>query len=193
LSPLAPWLAAHLVGGAALASALPTQAEAVALAFPGAEVSRRERFLSEAELDEVRAKAAAEVKSRYVVVYEARRAGALVGYALFDTHVVRTAPETAMVALSPQGVVLRVEVVQFREPAEYAAPARWVAQLEGRTLGPGLSLRGDVRPLSGASLTARALVDATRRALALFAVLGLGTGGGAAADGSPADAGTGAR
>ncbi len=30
--------------------------------------------------------------------------------ALFDTHTVRTAPETAMGAISPDGKVLRVEV-----------------------------------------------------------------------------------
>lgn len=172
MSPGAGLLALRLLAAESLGVELPTQAEAMALAFPGAEVTRREHFLTAAQLDEVRAEANAGVKSKYVVVYEARKDGTLAGFAVFDTHVVRTAPETAMVAISPDGTVLRVEVVQFREPAEYAAPARWVAQLVGLPLGPRLSLKGDVRPLSGASLTAQALVDASRRALALFRVLG---------------------
>jgi len=85
--------------------------------------------------------------------------------------VVRTQPETVMVAISPKGVILRIEVVQFREPQEYAAPERWTQQLVGQTLGPQLSLKADIKPLSGASLTAQAMVDASRRALAHFQVL----------------------
>lgn len=156
---------------ASLAAELPTQAQAMALAFPGADVTRREHFLTPEQVEEARRRSGAEVRSKYVVMYEATKAGALLGVALFDTHVVRTAPETVMVAIAPNGVVLRAEVVQFREPAEYAAPARWTAQLHGQSLGPRLSLKGDIRPLSGASLTAQSLVDATRRALALFQVL----------------------
>ena len=96
----------------------------------------------------------------------------LVGVAFFDTHVVRTQQETAMVAISPKGAILRVEVIRFQEPEEYAAPERWKDQLKGQTLSPKLSLKADIRPLSGASLTAQALVDASRRALAEFEVLG---------------------
>ena len=91
--------------------------------------------------------------------------------AFFDTHLVRTQPETVMVAISPKGVIRRTEVVQFREPQEYAAPERWTRQLVGQTLNPRLSLKADIKPLSGASLTAQAMVDASRRALAEFQVL----------------------
>lgn len=149
----------------------PSQAEALALAFPGATLQRREHFLTDAQLEQARALCGVEVRARFVVAYEARLGEALQGVALFDTHVVRTQPETAMVAISPSGAILRVEVVQFREPQEYAAPERWTHQLVGQALGPGLSLKADVKPLGGASLTAQSLVDASRRALALFQVL----------------------
>ena len=119
----------------------------------------------------MRALSGVEVRSKYVVAYEARSGQALSGVAFFDTHQVRTQPETAMVAIAPTGFVIRVEVVQFGEPQEYAAPERWIGQLSGQALSPRLSLKADVKPLSGASLTAQSLVDASRRALALFAVL----------------------
>jgi Na+-translocating ferredoxin:NAD+ oxidoreductase RnfG subunit len=157
----------------ARAGDLPTKTEALALAFPGATTERTEVFLSPEQVKQVQALARVEVRSKLVVVYTAKKAGARLGVALFDTHTVRTAPETAMVAISPEGKVLRVEVVQFNEPAEYTAPARWVSQFDGKQLGEGLSLKADIKPLSGASLTAQSLVDATRRALALFDVLHL--------------------
>lgn len=162
---------ALLVSPAALADHRPTQAEALALAFPGAELSRQEYFLTPAQLQAAATSANVPVKSKYVVIYEARKGGVLQGVGIFDTHVVRTQPETVMVAISPAGVVLRIEVVQFREPQEYSAPARWTAQLTGKTLTPTLSLKGEIKPISGASLTAQAMVDASRRALALFQVL----------------------
>jgi hypothetical protein len=168
---LALGLGAGLGALGALGAEQLSQAEALALAFPGSSLERREHFLTDEQLERARALAGVEVRARYVVVYEARRQGALEGVALFDTHVVRTQPETAMVAVSPAGVVLRVEVVQFREPQDYAAPERWRRQLAGQTLTPRLTLKADIKPLSGASLTAQALVDATRRALALFQVL----------------------
>ena len=149
-----------------------TQTEALALVFPGATLERKEHFLSEEQRQRIQELAKVEMKTRYLVSYEARKGTELLGVAFFDTHVVRTQQETAMVAISPRGVILRVEVVQFREPEEYAAPERWKQQLQGQSLSPKLSLKADIRPLSGASLTAQALVDASRRALAAFEVLG---------------------
>jgi FMN-binding domain len=148
-----------------------TQTEALALVFPGATLERKEHFLSEEQRQRIQELAKVEMKTRYVVSYEARKGTELLGVAFFDTHIVRTQQETAMVAISPRGVILRVEVVQFREPEEYAAPERWKQQLQGQSLSPKLSLKADIRPLSGASLTAQALVDASRRALAEFEVL----------------------
>jgi len=162
-----------LLLGAGWASAAEhlSQTEALALAFPGATLERKEYFLTEAQKEQIQKLAGVEVRSKYVVCYEARVDKELQGVAFFDTHVVRTQPETLMVAISPKGTILRIEVVQFREPQEYAAPDRWKQQLVGQTLGPKLSLKADIKPLSGASLTAQAMVDASRRALAHFQVL----------------------
>ena len=149
-----------------------TQTEALALVFPGAKLERKEHFLTEEQRQKIQDLAKVEMKSRYVVPYEARQGTELLGVAFFDTHLVRTQQETAMIAISPKGTILRVEVIRFQEPEEYAAPQRWKDQLKGQSLSPKLSLKADIRPLSGASLTAQALVDASRRALAEFEVLG---------------------
>lgn len=154
-----------------LLAALPTTQEALALAFPGAQLARKEFVLSEAQAGRVKGLAGVEVPGRWTVAYEARRNGILVGVGFFDTHRVRTLNETLLVAVSPEGRVLRVEAVAFREPAEYLAKEAWVKQFEGKALDPQLSLKGAIRPLSGATLTAHAMTDAARRCLALHQVL----------------------
>lgn len=162
---------APLFLNASLIAGLPTQPEALALVFPGAQITRKEHFLTDAQAKAVQEKAGTALTGLWQVAYEARKDGRLVGVAFFDTHRVRTLNETAMVAVSPEGKVQRVEVVAFREPEEYRAKDAWVRQLDGHRLDPELSLKRGIRPLAGATLTANALTDASRRGLALFLVL----------------------
>lgn len=154
-----------------LLAALPTTQEALALAFPGAQITRKEHVLTEAQAERVKTLAQVELSGRWTVTYEARKNGALVGIAFFDTHRVRTLNETLLVAVSPEGRILRVEAVAFREPAEYMAKEAWVKQFEGKELDAQLSLKASIHPLSGATLTAHAMTDAARRCLALHRVL----------------------
>ena len=80
-------------------------------------------------------------------------------------------PETVLVAVSPDGRILRVELLAFREPQDYIAKEAWLRQFDAKRLEPQLSLKGAIRPLAGSTLTANALVDAARRGLALEQVL----------------------
>ena len=81
-----------------------------------------------------------------------------------------------VVAVNADGGLRRIEVVGFHEPQEYLPKEAWVRQMDGRRLDAELSLGRAIRPLSGGPLTAHALVDASRRGLALFQVLyGAGT------------------
>jgi len=154
-----------------LAAALPTAAEAVALAFPRAQITRREHVLSDAQVQRVKSLSEVDLAGSWWVAYEARINGILQGVAFIDTHRIRTMNETAMVAIGADGNVKRVELISFLEPQEYMPRDAWVRQLEGKPLGRDLKLGQGIRPLSGATLTARTLVDATRRGLALFQVL----------------------
>lgn len=154
-----------------LAAGLPTTQEALALAFPGAQIQRREHFLADAQAQKAKLLSGVELAGLWWVAYEARTDGRLLGVAFFDTHRVRTLNETAMVAVNADGTLKRVEVVAFREPQEYLPKELWIRQLDGKRLDGALSLKRSIRPLSGATLTANVLVDASRRSLALFQVL----------------------
>jgi len=154
-----------------LFAAFPTPQEALGHAFPGAQLTRREHFLTEAQARRVREAAGTELSGLWTVAYEARRNGALVGVGFFDTHRVRTLNETLLVALSAEGRILRVEVVAFKEPLDYLPREAWVKQFEGRRLNPELDQKKGIRPLSGATLSAQAMTDASRRCLALQGLL----------------------
>lgn len=144
--------------------------EALELAFPDCRVSRETVYLTEEQLERAGELAGEELESALAHPYVARCRGEW-GVAYFDTHRVRTLPETIMVVVGPDGEVARIEVLAFREPPDYIPRDAWYEQFFGRDLGPDLELKRAIRPVTGATLTARATTDAVRRVLALHEVL----------------------
>jgi hypothetical protein len=148
--------------------------EALKLAFPDCKMERRTAYLTAEQLRRARELAGTEVPSALLTYYTATRGGRPAGTAYFDTHRVRTLPETLLVVVDPQGKVERIEVVSFREPEEYLPRAAWYEQFQDEALDRDLQLKRDIRPVTGATLTARATTSAVRRVLALHQVLSEG-------------------
>ena len=149
-----------------------TQQQALANAFPaGTTVSRQAFFLKPDQVAAARKESGVDFKDQMIVRYTGTANGRVVGYAYFDTHVVRTLPETVMIVVRPDGKVDRVEILSFNEPQDYLPKERWMDQLEGRKLDDDLSLKRSIRPISGASLSGRAIVNASRKILALHKVI----------------------
>jgi len=152
-----------------------TQDEALRLAFPeAARIERKTAFLSETE--RAAAEAAAEEGIRidqtvvtYYIALDA--ADSALGVAYFDAHIVRTLDEVLMIVVGRDNAIARIDVLRFAEPPEYRAPDGWIELLVGHSLNDELSMKGDVPNITGASLTARAVMQAARRALALHGVI----------------------
>ena len=157
-----------LVTTAAHARVLLTQEQALTTAFtPSVKVARQKFFLTPEQAAAAKSESGVDFDDRLVVRY----AGSDGRTAYFDTHRVRTEPETVMVVVNADGSVDRVEILAFNEPTDYFPKRRWLDQLLPRHLDRDLALNRAVRPISGASLTGRALVNATRKVLALHHVL----------------------
>ena len=92
------------------------------------------------------------------------------GYAIIDSHNVRTLPETFMVVVEPNGTLRRVEVLAFHEPPEYLPTERWIEQFPGKKLDDDLKLGAGIQGITGATLSAQAMTAGVRRALAIIAV-----------------------
>ena len=151
-----------------------SQQEALALAFPAPDsVVRNTAFLSTGEVAKVVTLGGpgAEPPPSVVSYYVAWQQGKPAGVAYFDTHRVRTEPETLMFVLDRSGTIRRVEVLAFAEPPEYAPPRGWLGQFAGLDSSDATALKGKIAGITGASLTTRAAERAARRVLALHAVI----------------------
>jgi len=157
---------------AARARVLMTQQQALASAFPaGTKVTREKFFLTPQQLSAARRESGVDFNDQLIIRYAGTRDGKIIGWAYFDAHRVRTLPETVMIVVTPDAKIDRVDILSFDEPTDYFPKRRWLDQLLHRRLDAELSLNGAVRPISGASLTGRAIVNASRKILALHHVL----------------------
>lgn len=96
--------------------------------------------------------------------------GAVVdGYAFIDDVMGQHRPITFAVKLSPEGVVLREEVMVYRESRgdEIRSP-RFSKQFHGKTVRDSMRPNKDIDCISGATISSRAITVGVRRALVLF-------------------------
>lgn len=147
-----------------------TASEALGLAFPGATVRCEEVELTTAQREAAQKAAGHEVPAR-VVRHVATKDGVVVGVGWIDVRKVRTHSQTLLVAVDAKGVVQRVEVLAFAEPKQYRPRPEFFAQFVGRTLDSELQLRRAVRPVAGATMSAKAAVEAVRTVLALHGAI----------------------
>jgi hypothetical protein len=160
----------------AVAAAEISRDEALALAFPGAGIRAERLFLTAAQQKRAAEESGVDVPSPLIARYVATRDGEIVGRAYVDTSTVRTKKETLLISLDPAGRVRRVDVTAFLEPREYEAPEAWLRQYRERALTRDLEVNRGIRPIAGATLTARAVNEAVRRVMAIDHALQAGAG-----------------
>lgn len=145
--------------------------EALKTAFPDAtEVEKNEIFLSSEQSREIESLARAKNNSKLYIIYEAKDGDKTIGYAIIDTHTLRTKTETVMFVINPDGSLRQTEVLAFFEPPDYQAGENWMALFEGKTTEDGLKLGKNIPNITGATITANSLSQAIRRILAVFKV-----------------------
>lgn len=152
---------------AASARVLETQQQALASVFSGSTMLRQQFFLSAEQLERAKKEAGFSFNDALVIRY----AGSNGMTAYFDSHRVRTEAETVMIVVDAKGEIARIDILSFNEPTDYFPKRRWLDQFLHKHLGNDLSLKGAIRPMSGASLTGAAIVNASRKVLAIHHVL----------------------
>ena len=101
--------------------------------------------------------------------HNARRACCGAGYALIDEENGEHLPITFAVKLSQGGVVLRQEVLVYREArGDEVRDARFREQFVGKTARDPISTTVDISAISGATISSHAMAVGVKRAAVLF-------------------------
>jgi Na+-translocating ferredoxin:NAD+ oxidoreductase RnfG subunit len=156
----------------AQAGKYPTADEAVRQLLSGATSFERETILLTPSQQKAGADAAAQNEIGGLVTrYVARTESGTAGFAYLDKHLVRTLPQTLMVAVDAEGALVGMKVLAFREPTEYIARDGWMEQFRGKTVEDEIRMKKNIDGITGATLTARAVTQCARRTLAIHQVL----------------------
>ncbi|GJQ20840.1 MAG: hypothetical protein HBSIN02_11950 [Bacteroidia bacterium] len=159
-----------LFSGAAHSQVFLTKEAALEIYFSGGRVERRTLFLTDHQVSAIQSEAKARVPSKVVTYYVGRNEQGALGYAFFDTHVVRTMPATIMIVVNPDSSIRAVELLAFYEPEDYRPPDRWLDLFRGKMLQNDLWLKRGIHNIVGATLSAQAIADAVRTTLAMFQI-----------------------
>jgi Na+-translocating ferredoxin:NAD+ oxidoreductase RnfG subunit len=149
------WVRYTLPAVAVLAAASP----AYAVKYLSIEEAQKQAFPQATRFTEVQAGR----------VWKAEGAGHLAGFFVFDRVVGKHLYIDYAVALSPAGAVQRVEILEYRESygGEIRSPS-WLAQFVGKTSGSALRINGDIRNISGATLSSTHVTEGVKRILATY-------------------------
>ena len=148
-----------------------TKGKALELVFPEAEeIEKRHVFLTEPQAERVRATAKAEVDSRLYTFYIAKSGGKETGYAVIDTHTLRTLTETVMFVINPDGTLRHAETLAFFEPTDYMPSGKWINLFLEKTRMDRMKVGRGVPNITGATISAVSFSQATRRVLAVYRV-----------------------
>lgn len=105
-------------------------------------------------------------------IWEAQSGGKSAGWFLVDRVIGKHEYITYAVALTPDGAVKGVEILDYRE--SYGGEIRnanWRRQFTGKRAGLGLRLGRDIKNISGATLSSRHVTDGVRRLLLTWQML----------------------
>lgn len=105
-------------------------------------------------------------------VWDVRSGNGRAGWFIVDRVLGKHEMITYAVALTPDGAVKRVEILEYRETygGEIRNPA-WRQQFVGKRPGSQLQLDKDIKNISGATLSSRHVTDGIRRLLATYQLL----------------------
>ena len=157
---------------AARAEVLLAKDEAFEAAFGhGADLTSKTIMMSSEQRAAIEELSQTKLTSSIFHYYEGRRNGEFLGYAVIDSHIMRTNLAVYMAVASKDLVVQKVLLLAFNEPSEYQPTDGWLKQLVGskpmQDLVPGQGLA----PIAGSTLTVNGLSDGVRAVRASFEVL----------------------
>jgi Na+-translocating ferredoxin:NAD+ oxidoreductase RnfG subunit len=148
--------------------------EARTLCFPAADRFDNEAFrLTPEQMQAVEKRSGVKVRQPQVQMSSAWQGQQLLGFVIVDQVYGKHELIDYLVALSPSGGVLQVEVMEYREKygKEVRSP-KWRSQFGGKTAHSSLKLNEDIYNISGATISCRNITEGVKRLLATYDLVG---------------------
>ena len=137
-------------------------------AFNAKSVEMHNTILSDAQVAELSKRSMQKIDSKLYRLYLAQNGDKTIGYGVLMNKKVRTKTAIALYLIGIDGKIKSIEIVAFNEPMEYLPSKTWLNVFDQKSSANVLKLNQDIPTTTGATLSARAITDGARAALALL-------------------------
>jgi len=135
--------------------------------FPGKSFTAAFLTLGDEQAAQILSSSGVKVLSREIHAWKVQDGGLFV----VDEVVGKHEFITYAVGINPQGAVVGVEILDYREAYGYEVRnAAWRSQFQRKTTTDPLQLGRDIRNISGATLSSKHVTEGIKRVLATYAV-----------------------
>jgi Na+-translocating ferredoxin:NAD+ oxidoreductase RnfG subunit len=135
--------------------------------FPGAKLTQSFITLTDAQRRDIERRSGVNVRNTEIRLWKVPDGG----YLIVDEVVGKHEFITYAMGLKADGSVKQIEIMDYRESYGYEIRnLDWRNQFVGKTASSQLKLEGDIRNVSGATLSCRHITDGVKRVLATYEV-----------------------
>ena len=130
-------------------------------------VTKKNILLKKEDFLKIQQEAKVKLTTKIYRIYSAKKGDKIVAYGILISQKVRSKNTVALYIIQ-DSVLKTIEIIAFNEPQEYLPSREWRSQFKNRQTDTMLKLSRNIPTITGATLSARALTDASRIALALY-------------------------
>ena len=161
------WLPVAALSTSVYAKAYFTVEQAQEAIFPGAKLAQSFITLTDAQRRDIERRSGVNVRNTEIRLWRVAEGG----FFIVDEVVGKHEFITYAIGLKADGSVKQIEIMDYRESYGYEIRnLDWRNQFVGKTASSQLKLEGDIRNVSGATLSCRHITDGVKRVLATYEV-----------------------
>lgn len=135
-----------------------------------ATVTKKQFNLSKKQMKAVEKSAKARLDSNTIRMYTVKQGKSIQGYAVLIVKTIRTKKAAVLYIMDKNEKLKGIEILAFNEPSEYKPNSNWQGVFKGKTKEDNLFSGKGIPTISGSTLSARAITDASRIALAIVRI-----------------------
>ena len=130
-------------------------------------IEKKSLILTKSDVKDIQQQAHAKVGSKIVRYYRVSHEDKVLGHAILLKQRVRTKNAAILYMVDNNNTMIGIEIISFKEPSEYKPNEEWKKVFIGKTTDDTLVAGKDIATISGATMSARAISNAARLALAI--------------------------
>ena len=133
-----------------------------------ATISKKNILLSKEKARLIEQETKSKLKSKIFRIFKATKGSQLLGYGVLVNQKVRSKNAVILYFISKDSILKAIEIIAFNEPMEYLPSKKWNEQFNNTKTTKMLQVSKNIPTISGATLSAKAITDASRIAFGVY-------------------------